>query len=161
MYGNPFEDLKSRLEGKTVIKIEDPCMREVICKFVLSDGTAFRLHATDLGYWIEETEGVNGYSSLHSLLTDYGRHIYEAYGYKESPDAKIVISGSVVEFSAPDGKVFMGDVSKFSEYEQKLLSDPRPIKVLEHCAACGDMWSIGFGKTSTLPEEFRFKELAK
>lgn len=69
---NSITELKNLLEGKTVLKIEEPHRDEAICNFILSDGTAFRLHATDLGFW---TEGINGYQCLNDVMMDYAHEV--------------------------------------------------------------------------------------
>jgi hypothetical protein len=56
-YANKLKRLKELLEGKTVSRIEASTAREGLCKFVLSNGTAFELCANDLGFWIEDEGG--------------------------------------------------------------------------------------------------------
>ena len=146
MSDKTLDKLRKLLEGKTIAKIEPPNASEAICRFVLTDGTAFRLHATDLGYWMEETEGPNGYQSLHGLLTDYGHHsnsLLSQYNF-DPPDAVIVREDKEVKFSAADGKIFSISWDKLLPLEQKIINNPVGIKLLAEAAAMGDAWKIIF-----------------
>jgi hypothetical protein len=54
-----LQELRSRLVGKTILAIDPPRICEGICKITLTDGSAFKLCATDLGYWVEEVRKRN------------------------------------------------------------------------------------------------------
>ena len=55
LYGSAHPKLKKLLEGKKVLKVDPPDTDEAICKITMSDGVTFRLSATELGSWVEET----------------------------------------------------------------------------------------------------------
>src|SRR5271165_7683514 len=115
MYSNdkPLKQLQSLLEGKTIQSIEPPNASEAICRFVLTDGTSFRLHATELGFWIEGKAGVKGYEDLDALMEDYGHHTYNLfpkYNF-DLPDATVNLKDTTLEVIAPDGKVFSADIT--------------------------------------------------
>lgn len=141
-----LKQLQSLLEGKTIAAIEKPNAAEAIAKFVLTDGTAFRLHATELGFWIETTAGVEGYNSLDDIMTDYGHYTYDLIPkYKfDLPDAIVNMNGFILEVIAPDGKVFTADTTKFNAYDQSIVNHPEGRKILAMYAAMGDMYATGF-----------------
>ena len=155
-----LKELKTRLEGKTILRIDPPNAGEAICKFVLTDGSAFRLHATDLGYWVEEAEGPNGYNSLNGLIIDYGHHMYNLlpkYDF-DPPHAKITISSDdVIDFIAPDGKQFVICVKNLSDKEIAIISHPKGKKLLAEAAALGNYWRTAFRPhhNDECPEELR------
>jgi hypothetical protein len=49
-----LKKIQSLLVGRTILKIEPPDDDEQIFKFVLVDGSSFKLYATELGWWIDE-----------------------------------------------------------------------------------------------------------
>jgi hypothetical protein len=171
---DPLEKLRLLLEGKTILKVEKPNAPEAICKFVLSDGTAFRLHATDLGFWIEGSVHDDGvYNNLTDLLVDYSNHtrfieheknreIEDHFNYDvpegayyESPPANIFINIDADQnyqclFIAPDGKEFRGNIYSFSEYEKKLFlfSKGKGKEILSEAAILGNAWTLLFSKNN-------------
>ena len=151
-----FQKLKEAFEGRTIIAVEPANAQEAICCFKLSDGKAWRLHATDLGYWLEETAGFEGYSSLTNLLTDYGHHVYwllTKYDY-ELPDARIKILENDITVTAPDDKVYTIAKSKCSEAELKILNHPEGLKLMEKSAELGNSWKLDFiSNREELPKE--------
>ena len=173
-----LEKLQLLLEGKTVLKVEDPNASEAICKITLSDGTSFRLHATDLGFWIEQTSNVDGkYNSLTSLLIDYSHNV-SSFEYKELiklrqeydnnipankyyqvPNAIITMNNSYCKFVAPDGREFLIDKSKLSDYEISILKNKKGLKMLSEAAYLGDAWVLLFNKSNKkCPAELRYKQ---
>ena len=158
---DPLAQLRSLMVGKKVMVVDPPGAGEAICKFVLDDGKAFRLHATELGFWIEETAGVNGYGSLNALITDYGHHMYNLlpqYDF-DPPSATITVEAGLVEVKAPDGKSFIGDCVKFSDYEQLILGSPKGREILAKHMALGDYWMSAFRSTDNpdCPPELHWK----
>jgi hypothetical protein len=152
-HNDQLAQLQSLFEGKSVLKVESPNASEAIAKFVMADGSAFILHATDLGWWIAETKGNGDYTSLNTLITDYYNH---AYLHHLNNNAAIVVDNNIVVFYAPDEKEFRGDVSKFSEFEKRVVAHPKGIKLLEeHGVHMGDMWRVVFTLryTSDIPPE--------
>jgi hypothetical protein len=142
-----FSSLKEYFEGKTVVSVDPPEAPEAIAKFTMSDGKAFRLHATDLGYWIEETIPSDGsHLGFDSLFNDYGHHYYNLqpqYGF-DTPYPSITVDGRVLQVVAADGRVFKGDTNKFSLWEQFVCKHPDGLKLLVFASEMGDMWKTVF-----------------
>lgn len=167
-----FEKLKHLLEGKTISKIEPPEASEAICKFVMEDGSAFRLHATELGFWTEETIGIDNrfYKNLDQLIIDYDHYTYvlkPSYNYN-LPAAKIVITHDVfssedveeiINFIAPDNKSFSIKSKNLSKEELKIVRDPEGIKILSDAANMGVCWRMFFGKNYDCPEHLKLVPL--
>src|SRR5271165_621276 len=153
---NAFKELQSLLEGKTISAIEPPNASEAIAKFVLTDGTAFRLHATDLGFWIEKTAGTKGYPSLDAMMTDYYHHVSSLREYNgDFPDALVNLNGNILEVVSPDGKTFTADITKFKEYDRRIATHPEGRKILAYGAIMGDMYLMYFLEKNnpTCPKE--------
>jgi len=150
-----FKELQSLLEGKTIAAIEPPNASEAICKFVLTDGTAFRLHATDLGFWIEKTAGIKGYPSLDAMMTDYYHHVSHTPDYGSDLDAIVNLNEDTLEVVSPDGKVFTADITKFKEYDRRIAMHPEGRKILSYAAIMGDMYLMYFLEKNnpTCPKE--------
>ena len=153
---NAFKELQSLLEGKTIQSIEPPNAAEAIAKFVLTDGTAFRLHATDLGFWIEKTAGAKGYPSLDAMMTDYYHYVSSLWEYNgDFPDALVNLNGNILEVVSPDGKTFTADITKFKEYDRRIATHPEGRKILAYGAIMGDMYLMYFLEKNnpTCPKE--------
>jgi hypothetical protein len=148
-----FKELQYLLEGKTIASIEPPNASEAIAKFVLTDGTAFRLHATDLGFWIEKTAGTKGYPSLDAMMTDYYHYISGQNLY--DPDAVVNLNENNLEVMAPDGKLFTADITRFNEYDRRIATHPEGRKILAYGAPMGDMYLMYFVERNnpTCPKE--------
>lgn len=150
-----FDKLKSFLEGATIVKIEEPNAPEAICKFVLQDGTAFRLHATELFFWIEETSPEGKYSSLDVLIKDLSHHMFFDLGFS---DEDISISKSRRNnkfiFSIRD-KEFIIAEGDLSEVQKIILNSDIGINLLKEAIPTGDFWKINFCvKNKDCPPEF-------
>ena len=152
-------ELKNKMEGKVVIAVESSEICEVICKFVMSDGNAFRLHATDLGFWLEDTIVVGDkYNSFDMIFRDYHYHHYNLghkYDY-DVPNPKIVIKNNTLIIKAVDGKIFEADINLLSEWECNVITHPRGIELITVAATFGDMWKIIF-KEEDCPLELKLK----
>jgi len=157
MYSNndSFQQLKTLLEGRTVLKVEPPNAAEAIAKITMASGVAFRLHATDLGFWIEmTTKDGTGYPSLDTLLTDYYHHTRDS----GSGDPVVLLNGDDLEVIADDGRVFSGYVPNFPEWHQKIAHSTEGRKLLEKSACLGDTWKIMFNeKSDECPPELYWK----
>jgi hypothetical protein len=143
-----LEKLRAYFVGKTIASVDPPDADEAIAKFTMTDGSVFRLHATELGYWIEDAAGKNGYSSLNGLMTDYGHHIQNLmskYNY-DPPDAKIKVADNRLIVIAPDGKEFVGCLGKFSLQDTELVLQKKNWQKLGQAANIGDMWRMMFHK---------------
>lgn len=140
MYSSALEALKQRMEGKTVVRIEPPQASEAICKFHMSDGSVFRLHATELGSWVEETvKADETYKSLDALFRDYGHHVY--HSDNQTPDVEM--RAHSVAVTAPDGRLFMAMHQDLSEADLKLIST-RTAEEFAFAAELGDCWKMAF-----------------
>ena len=140
-----LDNIRARLIGQTILDIEPGITSESICTFVLANGTRFRLHATDLGFWVEDTAGPDGtYKDLTALITDYRHHTYSldpVYNF-DLPVPTVVLQAGVLELMAPDGKVFQGLVTHFKAEDQKLVHHERGLSILASSADMGDLWQI-------------------
>lgn len=159
LYNNdtPLKQLQTLLEGKTISKIEEPNASEAIAKFVMADGSAFRLHATDLGFWIEETRGANGYNSLDTLIRDYYHHAYRL-GSFAAEVYRLNSIDDVLVFRSSDNTLFSIDISKLSKKELIIVSDKRGLEILGEAVGMGDMWKTFFQKNrdfDDVPEHLR------
>jgi hypothetical protein len=159
-----LEQLRSLLEGKTIVKVEAPNAAEAIAKFTMADGSAFRLHATDLGYWIEETIGSKtaGYPSLNALAIDYGHYMHDLtpqYNFNPPP-AEMIMEKEWIVFFTPDEKEFRIKLQCLSEVERNIVNHSFACAELCGYLAFGDMWSMPFlpnNADSKVPENCLIK----
>ena len=147
-----------RIEGQTVLRVDKALGGEGICTFVLANGTSFCLCATDLGFWVEDTANADGFfPSLTSLLTEYDHYtrMYHMSGMFDRPKAEIAVIDDVLEVAAPD-KSFFIKMANLTDWELKIVSDPKGLVILEEAALMGDCWKSFFGKPDDdVPEELR------
>jgi hypothetical protein len=115
----------------------------------MCDGTVFRLHATDLGAWIEDTVTPGtSYSSLSQLFRDYGHHTSRVNDYGP-PRSTSVTDLPEMPFSvevlvtSPDGRDFKALILKESADGHLLLLD-NVAKRLSEAAECGPFWRQAF-----------------
>jgi hypothetical protein len=140
-----FQELKAAFEGKTIVSVDPPEAAEAIAKFTMSDGSCFRLHATDLGYWMESTIGKNQpYKSLETLLVDCYHY---AYCNAINVEPYVVIAENQVEFHH-HGKSFYIDRKFLNEWETKVITHPKAPVLLAYAAMMGDAWRVAFSNTS-------------
>jgi hypothetical protein len=114
----------------------------------MSDGSVFRLHATDLGFWVEDTIAPEAsYPSLDMLFREYEHHTY--YMKEKTPTEVEIATFSTqdpdleVVITAPDGRVFKATVSKDSE-DGQLLSRSNVVDRLKEAADLGNVWKFAF-----------------
>jgi len=156
-YNESINQLRQLLEGKTISKIEPADGIEAICKFVMKDGIAFRLHATDLGFWIENTSYDGFYNSLNSLINDYYQYTQVNYINNSEPDLKV--HKEILNISASDNKVFKIALSNLSNQELKIINSETGLKILKEYIPLGDIWKIGFKESNPeCPKELYFEE---
>ncbi len=148
MKNNSFTELKELMEGKTVLHVEPPEATEAICRFHMSDGSVFRLHATDLGFWVEKTiEPGSSYETLDQLFNDYERYVYHmdertpikievSTFSKQDPELEILIQ-------APDGHEFKATVQKDSP-DGLLLDSDKAEEKIEYASELGSSWRMAF-----------------
>ena len=153
-----FNQLKSLLEGKTINAIEPVNSCESICKFVLTDGTAFSLCATELGFWIEMSAGPNGYQSLNDLITEYYNDIVPDFqnGWNRSYVLPPMIDASndSIIFLSPEGKTYSISRSNLTDWEKLILANDDGVAILADAAKeQGTTWRLYFSKNSDCPKE--------
>jgi hypothetical protein len=147
-----FLKLKSLLEGKTVLKVLPPNASECICVIETSDNIAFRLHATDLGYWIEETSTSDGiYKNIESFLKDCSNHYFELGNdfSQEVPTPILTEQSGVHTLIFNDGREFK--LKPFGKEAKFLSTDEGKIKLIED--VIGSFWlkefnNLGLGEKS-------------
>lgn len=151
---NEFDKLKSLLENKKIIKVEDPKVSECICKFTMEDGSSFRLHATDLGFWIEETVSNNNeYQSLNSLMNDINK-LSDSYNQEK---AEIIKFNNKFIFSLLN-KDYIIDEKNLSEKEKFILNSDIGKNILIDAIETGPFWKSRFSSyNDDCPEEFYIK----
>jgi hypothetical protein len=150
--------LRERLVGKTIEALEPPDCRDAICRVDLSDGTSFRLHATDLGFWVEDTVRSGGmYRSIGAACGDYGRHHYaleSASNFKKKIRGPKVLAGiDVIEAIAPDGREFRISVLDLPAWDRKVAGHPKGLKLIAKALFMGSMWNLAFFERSGCPSE--------
>ena len=159
-----FNELKLRLEGKTIVSIDPPNAGDGICKFILSDGACFRLHATDIGFWIEETHCSNGrYRSFSAIFIDYSHYVYdlESQYYLRShannspilgdynvPSPKVYLTKNLLKIKAVDGKIFELERKYLNDYESMICNHPKALNLLKQAACFGYSWTFVFSKNN-------------
>lgn len=148
-------ELKEKLEGKTVKLVEPIIDKECICRFVLTDGTSFRLYATDLGAWIEDDVNVDGitYNSLNSLI--------RAYEIKfDDSKPNILNDGEYLVISHGD-KVFRVRLCYLSIHETTIINHKIGLGLLAEAIIQGDWWTgyfcNGIFRGKNIPDELIFK----
>jgi hypothetical protein len=148
-----LDKLKTCFEGKTIVSV-DPAeyCSEALAKFTFSDGTAYRLCATDLGCWIEESKPDNSkYSSFDSIFTDVGHYTYEIQPIFDFnvPLPKVEINDKTLIITTIDNKVFEADINKFTPWEQLVCNHAKGLKLISLAAEAGDMWRSVFTSRNT------------
>lgn len=160
-----LNNLRTRLIGKDIESIEPPDAGEAICKFVMADGSAFRLHATDLGFWIEDTVATpeNLYPSIENLQRDFEYHTHSIspnYDF-EIEEPKITIDDLVLILSveAMDGRIFKADITKFNKWELLVCNHPKGLKLLSSSLTNFLYWKSAFNdKNDDCPKELYLTE---
>jgi hypothetical protein len=148
-----FQTIKQAFLGKTVVSVDPPEADEAIAKFTMSDGSCFRLHATDLGYWIEQTVGVGQpYKSLETLFVDY-------YHCANVQEPTVEITPASLMLVSPAGNTFRIHRSCLNEWENKVVSHPQAEDLLAFAAVMGDVWRIVFSVQYGCPEELALPPL--
>lgn len=133
-----MEELKSLLEGKTILKIEPPTSREHICKFVMQDGSSFELGATDLGWWVDNKRYPDG---LYHNLQDIANILWnDRYNYKFDEidnllDPQIIIESGMLIID--DGQLFQMRLDHLTEDQKAFIQDTDGLKKMATSLACG------------------------
>lgn len=137
-----FELLKNNLEGKTIKRIDPSNAEAGICKFVLDDDTVFRLHANDLGYWIEDCIHEDGqYKSLTALINDIYNENISLFN-KSKNFVKINNNNDIYTFSTKSNKQYMIDFNCLKDFEKDIIKNKK--KRLEEASELGQFWAAAF-----------------
>jgi hypothetical protein len=134
-----LEQLKQRFEGKTVVRVERAPLGESIAKFVMSDGKAFVLHATDLGCWCTDTPATpdGPYTTLDTLLEHYREIVARDVVLTDDPPSAVValLEDDRMVVRSPDGtQAFHMSRGDLSEYERKVVESEAGRKLLGESA---------------------------
>jgi hypothetical protein len=159
---NNLKQLKEALEGKTVLEILPGEAVESICRFVLSNNKTYRLYATDLGFWIEETKGSNGYPSLKSLVQDYSAYTYndpyverDSNGFYHKTIPFVSLNETLLNIIAPNGKTFSIEINKLSDSELKIIDDPVGCILFAKNIEMGEDWQYYIELDENCPKELK------
>lgn len=135
------EQLADLLVGKIITAISSPvAASECICQFTMADGSQFRLHATDLGAWIEKAPGTDGLSdSLDALIGEYSHYSYHIRTDFDF-DPHVFLKDDVLTITAMDGKEFKGKVSSFSAEDRMIVNHKKGPKLISKAAPMGGYW---------------------
>ena len=146
-----LDRLKELLVGKTIARVDDPGAREAICKVTCTDGSAFRLHATDLGFWTELTvaEG-QGYTDLAVMVVDVEHYVYRLH-HKVNPITVSIIDKSLT-IKAPDGKCFKADIGHFDEWGQRVCAHRFAFNLIQNACEVGDGANFVFHHSNRIRE---------
>lgn len=140
-------ELKNRLEGRLVVKVDKPNLMEHICKVTVKneDGTfnAFEIGATELGAWITNSfVGDGEFDSLDALCLHYHDYSYrQEFGRKR---LKILIDKNTLCCIAPDGKKFPVNISKLNTFEKSIVMHKKAKNLIKQMLGLGDMWKLVF-----------------
>jgi hypothetical protein len=74
----------------------------------MTDGAKFRLGANDLGFWIEELAGKEGYKTLYDLSREYNNDLVDNKidTFNNDGAAIIELKDNWVNVLSPSGKIF-------------------------------------------------------
>jgi hypothetical protein len=141
-------EVVKRLAGKVVWGVESSPADSALCRIITSDGKSFRIHATELGSWVEDDASVEGdYPSIAALSLAVGGHrerkSREA-GLNELPPATAVLMNGTIHVDAGDGTLFSIKQTARDEWDRKVLSHPDVLKFIARVAMSSDMWMTWF-----------------
>jgi hypothetical protein len=146
-----LEAIRARLVGKTVTAVERAEANECICRIECSDGSTFRLHATDLGAWVEDT--VRPGQKYEKLFGPGGLFVDYAHRFGHILPG-VQTEGQDVIFVTPTGETMIADLSRLPPDEQALARHPLSGPYLADAASLGGMAFFAF-REDDCPEDFR------
>ena len=157
---NAFNELKRLLEGQTVLQICKTNSPEGICEFHLSNGTAFKLFATELGYWTRITTVNDEYHNLNDLILDYAEYCDDVGVSDLLQDISIDKKAKTLSIKTCH-KSFTIKLSYLNNVEKNIINNKFALETLKQSIECGDMWKCFFSKThkfthSKMPKNCRF-----
>ena len=140
-HDDALNDLKSRLEGKRVLKVEPSNDPEGIAKFHLDNGSVFHLCATELGFWIDDAPGSDGLcKSLTTWFDEYYKYASRE-GYADHAPTIIHTDDQKLVMIAMDGETDMLDIASLPELERDFVNTT-DLNDLAQIATMGDCWSM-------------------
>jgi hypothetical protein len=144
-----LNDLSHRITGKIVWAVEPPSPidTECLCRIITADGKSFRIHATDLGAWIEDDVDVDGlYPTLESVCIAVG-----AYRNAKLPEHGFTIGlpivrveGRTLIINAFDGSIFKLSLDRTDGWEKKVFSHQKILEIIPVITASGEYWRLWF-----------------
>lgn len=135
---NIIDELSKLLVGKKVEKVEKAGVAESIALFTMEDGTKFRLHATDLGAWVEHLGTSDLLVSLDLVIREYCNHSYHNKVRESAPT--VTVENGILTIIDNEGKKTKGKISSFSKEDQELANHPEGPTIIAYIAPCGDFW---------------------
>jgi hypothetical protein len=158
IYDEQLAQLRSLLLGKTIKDIVAPNAMEGICKFIMEDGSAFRILATELGWWIEETVArpMDPYPSLTQLFDDYHNTWYLGRGSLDE-EAEVEVVDDKLMVCSPSGASYCIALKSLSPWELQVVKDERGRKILARAATLGDCWRTLFSKGYDCPVDLVYE----
>jgi hypothetical protein len=173
MRDKDYLDIREKLEGKTILKVEQPDVPGAKCIFILENGERIRLNmSSEFGVWVNEAANIDGsYPSIDSLCDDYLQHLLsiskivcstnidESYFEELQQKPSIVIDHNQIIVSSPyDGKKFIVSMTVLSEQEKVIVNNISFVKHFCECLNYGGLFSAYFGKYSNqVPEELKLR----
>ncbi len=151
------ESVRERIEGKAVEAVEASDFPMAICRFTMSDGRRFRIHATEAGAWVEDDISKNGlYQSVGSLCVAVGLHRERSCPGlgQPTPPARATASGGTITVDAFDGTLFKIRQDVQDEWDRRVLSHPDVLKFVAKVAESGDLWTMWFSSDRERPEGY-------
>jgi hypothetical protein len=151
-----LEILNKHFAGKTIVRVERPSIdvSECIGQFVCTDGSVFRLHANDLGVWINGTpdelpDQTYDYKDFDKFVEGLSQQIYQT-----RREVKIELIEGVVRVSTGEGSNFNINFSDLSEEIQKIIMHPKGnLMMLRGIMSLGKDWRMHFTINHGCPEE--------
>jgi hypothetical protein len=133
-----YEELIAAFEGKTVKKVS-PLGGEYIALFEMTDGAKFRLGANDLGFWIEELAGKEGYKTLYDLSREYNNDLVDNKidTFNNDGAAIIELKDNWVNVLSPSGKIFSINKDRLAPDELIIINDDVKREILAYNIVCG------------------------
>jgi hypothetical protein len=122
----------------------------VSAKFVFTDGSAYKLYATDLGYWIEKTMSHQDkyHEDFETLFGDIDSFTYDS---DELPEVKI--ENNILYITVEKKNTFKANIEKLSAWEKLVCNHPMGMILISLAAYMGKMWKSVFSKKPTLTFE--------
>jgi len=133
------QKLKTLLEGKTVVSVSESNHPESLVEITTNSGS-FRIYANDLGAWVAELPGKEGYSDIGLMFEEYLSSVY----HEPQRTAEVTIQDNCLTLRNPSGAVTLkANLDQVDPEDRKLLLSIDP-ELLPETVNCGSMWRCGF-----------------